>query len=85
MDILTYAEKIEKLKAIFGQWPPPGTPWCLQVGGGRCGQMQPSQRYLRLIMEKKCLTLSIGAVGRQTHIKINISITMYISFITQIP
>ena len=37
MDILTYAEKIEKLKAIFGQWPPPGTPWCLQVGGGRCG------------------------------------------------
>ena len=37
MDILTYSEKIEKLKAIFGQWPPPGTPWCLQVGGGRCG------------------------------------------------
>lgn len=37
MTELTYAEKIEKLKNIFGQWPPPGTPWCLQVGGGRSG------------------------------------------------
>ena len=37
MTEFTYTEKIEKLKNIFGQWPPAGTPWCLQVGGGRCG------------------------------------------------
>lgn len=37
MDILTYTEKIEKLKNMFGQWPPPGHPWCMQVGGGRSG------------------------------------------------
>ena len=37
MTELTYSEKIEKLKNIFGQWPPAGHPWCLQVGGGRSG------------------------------------------------
>lgn len=37
MDVLTYTGKIEKLKNMFGQWPPPGQPWCIQVGGGRSG------------------------------------------------
>lgn len=62
MDILTYTEKIEKLNNIFGQWPPAGAPWCLQVGGGRCGTNSLFDMVKSLLGDNRVTNATFSAI-----------------------